>query len=291
MVLQFKFTIETEDPFAFGVLDSLAFEYAPLLAKNVVGELSLLDQPDPPGGVVQIPTGVDTPFAYDVRAEFDAPGQGGFDAIEMDVPPNTQFVRLEMGDPLATATPDSVVQRPDKLIVYFPSRRITEDTNVPLRVVFRAAVFYSSVYFTGNVLNVVGDLLPQSITPGNANEEVSTNDFRVLAAGASLDVLSSVQISPRAMTPNGDGAADQTTVSFNVAGSQDAFISVEVYDVSGMKVSTLRSGRGGAGRYSERWDGTDGDGDLVPPGIYLVRVEVDVDAGVFERTQIVSVLY
>lgn len=289
--LQFKLTVETDDPFAFGRLDSLAFEYAPLLAGNVVGELSLLEQPDPPGGILQIPTGVITTFAYDVRATFDSPEQSGFDAIELDVPPNTAFLRLEMGDPLAAVTPDSVVERSEMLIVYFPSRRITRGTNIPFRVLFRAAVFYSSVYFTGDVLDVAGDHLPQSITPGNANAEVSTNDFRVLASGTSLDVLSPVQISPRAMTPNGDGADDQTTVSFSISGSHSADISVEVYNLAGRKVRTLHSERGGAGRYAERWDGKNGDGDLVSPGIYLVRVKVDVDAGVFERTQALFVLY
>lgn len=289
--LQFKFAIETDDPFAFGRLDSLAFEYAPLLARDVVGELSLLDQPNPLGGVVQIPTGVNTTFAYDVRAEFDSPEQTGFDAVEIDVPPNTEFLRLEMGDPLVTVSPDSVIQRSEKLVVYFPSRKITRETYTPLRVLFRTAVFYASVYFTGQVLDVLGDHLPQSITPGNANEKVSTNDVRVLALGTSLEVLSPVHIVPRAMTPNGDGVDDQTVVSFSVSGSQDALVSVEVYDLSGGKVNTLRSGRGGTGRYAERWDGTHEDGELVSPGIYLVRVKVDVDAGVFERTQPLFVLY
>ncbi|MCK4591495.1 MAG: hypothetical protein KAT86_07045, partial [Candidatus Latescibacteria bacterium] len=95
--LQFMFSIESDDIFATGRLDSVAFEYSPLLVKRVWGEVSLLDEPNPSGGVVEIPAGVDTTFSYDIKAKFDTLGQSGFDGINIDVPPETKFLRLEMG--------------------------------------------------------------------------------------------------------------------------------------------------------------------------------------------------
>ena len=62
----FALRIATEQPFAFGVLDSVAFEVSPLLADSVLAEVSLAGPlPDP-----KVPLGVDTTFVYDIRTVF-----------------------------------------------------------------------------------------------------------------------------------------------------------------------------------------------------------------------------
>ena len=40
-----------------------------------------------------------------------------------------------------------------------------------------------------------------------------------------------------------------------------------------------------------RWDGQDGDGNLVAPGVYLCRIEVEAGVGTKSQTEIVHVAY
>jgi flagellar hook assembly protein FlgD len=39
------------------------------------------------------------------------------------------------------------------------------------------------------------------------------------------------------------------------------------------------------------WDGRDEGGELVPPGVYLVRLSIDTDTGTEERSLAVGVAY
>jgi hypothetical protein len=289
--LQFMFSIESDDIFATGRLDSVAFEYSPLLVKRVVGEVSLLDEPNPSGGVAEVPAGVDTIFSYDIRAEFDASNQSGFDGINMDVPLETKFLRLEMGDPLSVVKEDSVVVGKKNLIVYFPSHKITMAENQPVRVTFKTTILSSNTYFTGNIFNTASDNLPQSIDPGDANPEVSTGQIRIFALGPSLDILSSVEVFPRIITPNGDQRNDQASISFNILQVEQASVVIEIYDMSGRKVKQVLSESRGKGSHSEQWDGKDDQGTLVPPGAYICKVAAHTGKGVVEETRTLSVVY
>jgi flagellar hook assembly protein FlgD len=40
-------------------------------------------------------------------------------------------------------------------------------------------------------------------------------------------------------------------------------------------VKTIVGEQKAAGEYSVRWDGSDNDGDLLPSGLYLYRIETD----------------
>ena len=290
--LQFKFTIESDDVFAFGRLDSVAFEYSNLLAKQVVGEVSLADQPDPPGGIAEAPAGVKETFVYDLRAEFDAPDQSGFDGLWIDVPPESQLMRMEMGEPYVEVQPDSVVEAPDHLLIYFPSHKITRSSNPPVRVTFRAMVLTSSTYFTGKVLDIGSDTLPQSISAGDATSEVSTNKIQVFASQPALSVLSDVKVSPVVLTPNDDHQNDEAHISFRILGVKTAQVTIGMYDTSGQKIKTLLSDPNRPqGSYTEAWDGKGHGGQPVSPGIYLCKIAAHTESGAEEKTIPLVVVY
>jgi len=289
--VQFRFFIESEDVFAFGRIDSIAFEHSPLLAGQVLGEISLVDEPDSPGGIVEVPAGVEQAFAYDVRAAFDASDQSGFDGIRMDIPPGGRFLKLEMGDPLVEVAPDSLRVEREEMRIYFPAHRVGRQDNRPVRVTFRAMVLGSSTYFTGDIFDTGSDNLPQSIESGDATDRASTNSIQVFASQPSLDVLSSLEIVPSVLTPNGDGRNDQANISFNILGVEEARVEVDIHDLSGRRVRELLAERRGMGRYEETWDGIDDHGGWVLPGIYLCKVKVHTDSGDFERVKVLSIVY
>jgi hypothetical protein len=288
---QFSFTITTADPMAFGVLDSLSFQTAPLLADSVLAEVSLDGLPEPPGGRIEVPLGVDTVFVYDLRVASRGAGQG-FDAVELDVPANTRFLGLEIaGAPAAEGEDFELLpSAADRLAFAFPRPFIA---GASLRVRFRSALFHSSAFFGGNILNrdPAAQSLPQSIEAGDARPEVKSDRIQVVATQLDLRVLGQVRLLPALFTPNGDGANDQTLVELPVFGVEQARIEVEVWDLSGRRVARIAALDGGAGRYQPRWAGRDDQGNLVPPGLYLVKVRVAVDEGDFTSLHPVAVVY
>jgi flagellar hook assembly protein FlgD len=154
-------------------------------------------------------------------------------------------------------------------------------------------MYQRSVFFGGQVLDRTSgtSYLPQSIEGGNANPQSPTDGIQVVGTQAKLSVIENVRLSSPVVTPNNDGVNDKTTIGFDLFGVEDAPVSVEVYDLSGRRVAVVFNGPLGAGRYQPAWSGRDAAEAIVPPGVYVVRLQADVDEGSFTRVVPVSVAY
>jgi hypothetical protein len=105
-------------------------------------------------------------------------------------------------------------------------------------------------------------------------------------------VLSGVEFSPNPFSPNGDGLYDETTISFYL--SQDATLTIDIFDIEGNAVRTLRrffsitSGDNPDSRPGRitglSWDGRDNSGELVPYGVFIVRFSVTFSQAAGQRT-------
>ncbi|NKB68210.1 MAG: hypothetical protein GKR89_14205 [Candidatus Latescibacteria bacterium] len=276
---QFRFDISTEDPLAFGVLDSLSFEFSPLLVDRALAEISLDGEETGRGGQVEVPLGVEHIFVYDIRTVSGAEGRAGFDRIELDVPAAARFVDLEIDGVPATEGSDFTLALEDGRFGFTFGAAFVEDKT--FRVRFSSAIFQSSVFMEGRLINSDSSLasLPQSIEAGDARGDVSTDGIQVVAGDVKFKILGDIVLSNPVLTPNGDGANDTAAVGFELFGLDGGRIDVAVYDLAGHRVSTLLSDRAAAGPYAPVWDGRNEDGNLVAPGLYLIRVEVEVDGG------------
>ena len=82
------------------------------------------------------------------------------------------------------------------------------------------------------------------------------------------------------MTPNGDGVNDALTIDFTVrrlSGTRP--VKVRIYDLGGRLVRRLDTQKSlVAGKYVLDWVADDEQGQLVPPGIYILRIDVDADS-------------
>ena len=284
---QFRFEITTEQPFAFGALDSVAFEVSPLLADSVLAEVSLAGPLADP----KVPLGVDTAFVYDIRTVFATSDRVGFDAIELDVPPGARFLGLEIDEVPAQEGADfSFVATPNKFSFTFP-QIFAEDTS--FRVRYRSAIYQASLFLEGQLINrdPQAAFLPQSIESGDARADVASNSIQVVAKEEELSVLGALRLSSPVLTPNGDGANDIVVAAFDLFGVNGAPTTMQVRDLAGRRVATLLSTTGQAGSHAPTWDGRDADGQLVPPGIYLVHIEVEIDLGTVTRSHAVAVAY
>ena len=288
--IQVQAFITSSQVFAYGRLNSLSIEFSPLLANLVVAEVALLDEPRPDDGVVEVPLGEPVNLTYDVRADFTSDSQVGFNAIRLLTPEAVEFQRFEMGEPLATVEPDSFVVNDGALVVYFPSNPVLPATNAPLRLTFGTRVFNFTTEFAGEVFQIDGENLSQSIDGGDATPLVSTNDLRVIAPFDKLKVLSALDLESQVITPNGDGMHDELQLSYTLHGVAAAGVEAGVYDLAGRLVRRLVSEPRIEGRYIETWNGQI-QGRQVPPGTYLVHVTVETDLGTFEKTRTIAIAY
>ncbi len=284
--LQFRFTITTEDPLTFGVLDSLAFEVSPLLADRALAEI-VLDGRAGAGGAVEVPLGVVQRFAYHIRTE--AGNRAGFNGIELEVPPATRFLDLTIDDQPATEGVDfSLATSDGRLRFTFPSA-FQEDK--AFRVRFQGAVFQPSVFLASRLFSTSAAGLPQSIEAGDAHADVASNSIQVVSSDAALGILGAIGLSAPVVTPNGDGANEQVAIGFDLFGVAGGALRVEVRDLSGRRCAAILDAQAAAGPYALQWDARDERGKLVPVGLYLIRVEVAVDRGTFARMEAVGVAY
>jgi hypothetical protein len=78
--------------------------------------------------------------------------------------------------------------------------------------------------------------------------------------------------------------SDRTTLRFDLA--RDGVVALELYDVRGSLVRTLAREAFSAGRHEASWDGRDDRGNLLPPGLYLARLNVDGETSTLKLTRL-----
>ena len=225
-----------------------------------------------------------------MKTEFTEASQSGFDAVRFLTPSKAQFLELEMGEPLTPAVPDSVVEEDLGFALYLP-RPIVSDGDQRLRVRLETTM-YDAAGEMGAAFKRSGGSLAQRVDPGDVSAEVGTNQLRMLAVASSLKkVLGNVDAQPRAVTPQGDGVNDLMQVAYTLFSVREAQVEIAVYGLDGRQVRRLYAGPQSAGTHVQLWDGRNDQAQLVSPGVYLVRVEVDADEATFARLQPVAVAY
>ena len=92
--------------------------------------------------------------------------------------------------------------------------------------------------------------------------------------------MGTVEVSSNPFTPNGDGVNDEVLLQFSVYKVQgDKPLLLEVYSLDGELVQRVEQlVLSTTGSQQVRWDGRGQSGQLMPPGLYVCRVGVEVDA-------------
>jgi hypothetical protein len=135
-----------------------------------------------------------------------------------------------------------------------------------------------------------GGLLPQAAAPGNAELDIGTSSLGVF--GTLGSPLSAVVLSADALTPNGDGVNDELGIGFDLLFLVErVHAELAIRDLSGSPIRRLLAQDLPAGNHQVVWDGRDGDGNLVPPGTYLCRLEVRTEAETLVRLTPFAVVY
>jgi hypothetical protein len=163
-----------------------------------------------------------------------------------------------------------------------------------IRVRFAAPIFFNGTTLSVAVRNTASgtdtEAPWQSVEAGDAHSQISSE---ALAVRIPLHVrgIARLEMSPSPFTPNGDGVNDETHIDFevlNLGAPREA--RVRIYSLDG-RVRWEQQWLVGSGQQSIPWHGMDDTGTLVPPGIYICQVDVDVDDRSSNHTTAARLVY
>ncbi len=159
---------------------------------------------------------------------------------------------------------------------------------------FRTKIFRNSTIFSLGLANSQRPGVEQRVSEGDVGSSAPSQSMVVVAALDQEQLFMNPEISSRICTPNGDGINDEMVLRFSVFQVDGPGIfNVGVYDLRGYRVRDLSfASQHISGEHRVVWDGRDGGGIPLHPGVYLLRVEYATDAGAGTPfTAAVSVVY
>ena len=267
-----------------GKIDHIEFKASvPPAVRGLIGEIS----------PINTDIGRVTHFTYYLRPTIRS-GDNCFDSIEISTPSGVTSVdSMRIG---AINQPNFKWKiRDDQLgfEVELPRKLQPTDSGTLVEIIFNApilrevgTVFEGRVFDSSKLREV-----RQRIIQGNASDDVYSDRLSVRTS-LSRSLLFSPQITPNPFTPNTDGVNDVATISYKLLRVTNSVpISVAIFDLSGQLVKTLFSGIKPFGTYSHSWDGTDNSNRLLPPGVYVSRIEVDLESEKEISSGVISLVY
>ncbi|MBD3182958.1 hypothetical protein GF312_11755 [Candidatus Poribacteria bacterium] len=103
---------------------------------------------------------------------------------------------------------------------------------------------------------------------------VNLNHFSTLALFEKAISVPEINWSYNPFSPNGDGIADNTTISISMGEESNGEAKVEIFDYTGKLIRTLMHEKSRSGYMSIVWDGKDENGERVKIGPYIYQVTV-----------------
>ena len=275
---QFQFKLLSGSLLDKAVVDSVVISYTtPAIADSVIAEIS------PTTAIL----GQENDFTYHLRS-VTANDKRGFDTVIIRTPFAARATGLSIdGIEINDFTWQGVDGR---LQVAFPNNRISRSGQA-IDVRFTSLMTISGTEFRGEVADSQSDAFPQRIIFGNANEEAVDNTL-VVSARIDNKLFTGVDFSSDIITPNGDGINDQIALEYVLLKATDPVgVQVIIYDLSGREVRRLYDARDSSGPNQVAWDGRADDNTTVPPGLYLIHLEANTDAGDATQMRSVAVVY
>lgn len=269
--VQLALVMRTEDPAVAPTVRSVSLEYVDALVNEAHGAI----RPR------QAKPNEATRFTYMLWPSV-TPDNAGFDRLRLVVPDLVQAEAVEVrvaGQAVAPAAMDITA---DSLRIDLP--QVVQGDSV--QVAFTTRLVQNAAVIDADLGLSDAPGLWQDVEPAARRSNVV-----LLPELADSDrLIGDLQLSSRVFTPNGDGVNDAVELSFVVFKAQQAAPRVEVSDLTGRAIASLTPvAQGPTRRFA--WNGQDATGTLVPPGIYLWRIDVNADSGDATALRVVEVAY
>ena len=256
---------------------------SPPAATDLVGEV------DPWQAEVSEPT----EFTFAVRPALSVRDRG-FDSLELRFQGGRveEVIGVEVaGAAVAFSEVDSL-RTGDRVVVGFPRLGVNESGEL-LQVRLRAEAYRYAATFQVRVFDSEApEEVWQPVRAGDATDALDGNRLSVETLSLGASTVGGLEVEPATFTPNGDGINDEVAIRYDLLKlTEDRRVQVRMWDLTGRLVRDVYEGRERSGRYTQPWDGRDGSGRRVPPGLYLCRVTVDREGGRDSETRLIAVVY
>ena len=313
---QFKVDYLSEDLFSAKGIGSLSFDFSsPVLATEIVGEITPR----------QAALGQTTEFSLVLVPNMRPGIDQGFRSLEISTPVKVDAVhRIGMTLPdgsrreqsfSASDLHDLPAERgdfridlveDDRFQISFPkveNSRIEADLMTVLDVDFECVVLRTGTAFSSLARSDTPGEVPQRVVGGNvvaliqagagANASLVRDPGNLVVQVAKKGaLLININAVPSVFTPNGDQINDTAQIHFDITDLiSGADVGVRIYDLSGSMVREVYRGIDQSGRFAKTWNGTDGRGKTVPPGLYIFKIDLDTDGGKAEASGLLGVAY
>ena len=230
-----------------------------------------------------------TEFTYVVRPEFSAEDTG-FDRLEILTHAQVRSVSVVKRDGTELDLNDFVPDiQADRFVVSFPRLQGEGDSFKQLEVRFVVPVLRFGTEFSGWVFDSDDlDQIKQQIRPGNATFRFSGDGLAVnTPVGGRL--LVDIAVTSNPLTPNGDGLNETLEIAYKLREvTANRPVRLAIYNLAGQLVAELPPITARSGEFAHRWDGRDAAQQLVPPGTYIWRLQLQDKE---ERAGILAVAY
>ncbi len=248
-----------------------------------------------------------TTFTFVTRVD-NRSGRAGFSRFDVETPARatavhsvilrdaaggiiaqSDFGSIMVNTPLPLRSGDIALQQVEEDFFSLQIPRVQED-GASIEIVFDSAVFRYGTRFRGRAFSEGADL-PLLTEGGDATAAIETDDLLVRVAIGST-VVGPLDVSPQSFSPNNDGINDETLIEYIVQHLVALSpVTVDVHDLSGRRIRRLENTEKSSGKYRVVWDGRNDEGTLVPPGLYLIAVEIQSDEGRQRRLRQTAVIY
>ena len=244
--------------------------------------------------------GVDTLFTYTLELDIAADDAGiGRLAIITPWPASLDRAAVQgLGD----AGLAEVIASNDSLVLVFDPPITAETGTTELVIPFTTRLLAASHAFQGLLFP------PDAVSSLRVHQREGTDPntglaYSITASASDFDIaiLDEVQAHPATFTPNGDAINDEAILGFVLGRVNDAELHFEIYDLGGRLVRTLPARRLNAGNYAPtdgfnanlpgRWDGRGDNGAVLPPGLYVFRVVVNLKPDKEVGTGVIGLAY
>ena len=261
----------SDSPDRAATLDYLAANFTEPLAGRALGEISP-QQAEP---------GVLTEFTYHLKPQ----NTSGFDRLAVESAAPLYFTKVARNGVELDVQADSTK---NGFIVHFPNR-IRTDQLIELK--FKSSVFRQSTRFDVFLKDSNQDeSVRQRVDPGDASAQIESNT-NVVSLPVSQNLFANIALNSPVITPNGDGVNDELRLSADLVNVlQPRPLRIRLYDLAGHLVYDYSEDvRAGQQQFS--WDGRDRSGTRVTPGVYVLEIAVEGDAGDERAQEVISIVY
>jgi len=269
--VQFRVILSSDRPEAAPVLRALSLDHTRAFISGITGEI------EPREAAL----GVAQKFTYRLAPEFGS-GDSGYDLIRIAMPSQADpdSVSVRVGG--VEVEPLDMQIGPDSLVVQLPRTARGEDIELD----FHVSVVDNPYLFVASV----GRTQQAGLWQGVVSVSRFASTVLLPAVSASGRLIDNLEIRPAVLTPNGDGVGDRVEIRFSVP-KLNKPATVRIYALDGRLIQEREAQQGADGLWGYNWSGVGSGGQVVAPGIYLVRISLDAQTGEENRARIIAVAY